>query len=1195
VDGFSLTGIDPHLRANHATIIVDRQVVWYRQEVVLKGNKIVSTKEGLALNQWAEQAIGLTDVQVQIRLRGNHLHILCESLVSPDEKIATSHVSQALTQTNLTAFLPPDQPIYKIFLSGRSIGAKRPDWTVKLEYTALQFQPSAGLSNPSVVEELPMDGVSPPLPSSERRHHPLEKITNLFRCPKLEEPTPSTVEQLPPSEPEPEPESNLPSQPLPEPETQPFSLLADDGLAFSSMPVELSPITTDTRRTPSSGEGIQQPSSTPQPLTPEEVSLQPSAIEVSTESLARQGYPHAIASYLSEILGGLGVGVKVTIREKSVQGKKIEKQPEEETQPSGKRLWVLCESAYSPDPSLLAQPIAQRLRQLHLEGFRDACILLQVQGESTPDWMLRIDLTPPDTILKDWARWGDEPAIARLLNHKLSSVEIEVRTTLKESTLHLFCHSTLKGRKRPTPHKQTVMEIVTPLLDFLAPQGICAATVYGLETPATHTKPGTPIWIDWLNLPAANHSELQPTTLTLAEQGNMGALRFILTRLVNPDLELKLATGGIRVLLLQKGELLHVMTEAATCPSQSQVAPVIAQFLRSHRLNGISGVRIYGRRSGQKLPLWRYGVYLKTRQPQTTPSVVPDFVTPSEDVETLAQTTPDTAIPAGLVLRPDLSLDRLESDVPKHWNLIDPNWREILNRSIEIMAQGLVATRLFVLREAMMVSLQDLRTRRYQKIALALIWGTLGGWLVLQLDQRLGEGLAQIPIHTVSETEITPSNSSHLEEKTSEVVVASDLAENQTNSKGNGIFNASDFISSPAKTKACNLSNQKLGREACQLAEFLYPTFKSPQLDEQLARYQHYILTEKQPPDILVIGSSRALRGIDPGVLEQELKSRGYGELKVYNFGVNGATLQVVDLIIRQILPPEQLPRLVIIADGVRALNSGRVDRTYETISTSEGFEKIAQGTFQIQSKVEEETQFNGNWQFNSLEDFVEKLRQRELSFEPFQNRLNQQIVAGSKAYEQRDRLKFLLQSISKGQVFQPPVKSPVDEAEPSNPQEIETSKFQSNGFLPLSIQFTPEIYYQTHSQVSGYYDGDYQGFDLEGKQTTALKNLIEYLQSKKVDIGFVNMPLTQDYLDLIRTAYEEKFQDLMQSISQETGLIFIDLSREWLQSYHYFSDPSHLNQYGAVAVSERLVEINQIPWPQSQPSVTSHQKSVKN
>ncbi|WP_156093336.1 DUF1574 family protein [Planktothrix serta] len=1167
----------------------------------MKGNKTVVTAEGSALTQWAEQAVGLAEVQVQTRLRGNHLHVLCEAPISPNEKSVTSHFSSALTQTNLTALLPPNQPIYKIFLSGRSIGAKRPDWTVKLEYTELQYQAWCSPSEPSE---------SPPIEEQtnrfgEKGHNPFAKITGLFRRSKKQarrtvppEPTLSSSIEPPDQrliEPDLEPdlEPNLEPQPThthwTEAETQPFSLLADDGLAFSSMSVELTPVEEVGGAPEAGGAGgageacrdvaynvSTQPTVNSQPPT---VNSQQPTIEVSTESLARQGYPDAIASYLSEILGGLGVGVKVTIREKSAKVKKTEKQQHEDE--TARRLWVLCESAYSPDPSLLAQPIAQRLRQLQLEGFRDACILLQVQGESTPDWMLRIDLTPPDKILKEWGRWGDEQAIARLLNDKFSQFQVEVRTTLKESTLHLFCHCTTSSRKRQVPDKQTVMDIVTPLLDLLAPQGICAATVYGLETTTTNPKPGAPIWIDWLNLPAAKHSDLQPTALTLAEHGNLSALRFILSRLINPDLELKLATGGIRVLLLQKGELLHVMTEAATCPSQSQVAPVIAQFLRSHRISGIAGVRIYGRRSGQKLPLWRYGVYLKTTQPDTVPSTLPDFVTPTEESETHVEASHGTSVAGSLVLRPDLNLEGLETDSPRPQSLIYPHWRGVLDRSVEAIAQGLVATRLFVLREAMMVSVQDLRTRRYQKIALALVWGTLGGFLVVQLDGILGQWLVEIPMNGISKTGIIPANQSNVEEKTSEVVIASDLTRNQNNSKENGVFNASNFISSTLETKKCSLSNQKLGLEACKLAQFLYPTFKSAQLDEQLARYQHYILTEKRPPDILVIGSSRALRGIDPGVLEQELRLRGYGGLKVYNFGVNGATLQVVDLIIRQILPPEQLPRLVILADGVRALNSGRVDRTYETISTSEGYEQIAQGTFQIKSQVEEEKSFTLDWQYN-LGDFAEKFRQGELSFEQFQTRLNQQFVGGSKAYEQRDSLKFLLQSMIKGQAFQPQVESPVDEAEPSNNQEVETSQFQPNGFLPISIQFSPEVYYQAHSQVSGYYDGDYQGFQLEGKQTTALKSLIEYVQSKNVDIVFVNMPLTEDYLDPIRTAYEDKFQDLMQSISKETELIFIDLSREWLQNHHYFSDPSHLNQYGAVAVSEKLVKIDQIPWPKS-------------
>jgi lysophospholipase L1-like esterase len=143
-----------------------------------------------------------------------------------------------------------------------------------------------------------------------------------------------------------------------------------------------------------------------------------------------------------------------------------------------------------------------------------------------------------------------------------------------------------------------------------------------------------------------------------------------------------------------------------------------------------------------------------------------------------------------------------------------------------------------------------------------------------------------------------------------------------------------------------------------------------------------------------------------------------------------------------------------------------------------------------------------------------------------------------------------------------------------------ETPQLGKNGFLPLSIRFDPKTYYQKYSQVSGYYDSDYQGFELSGVQTNALKKLVEYVQSQQVEIVFVNMPLTQDYLDSVRMAYEQKFQEHMQQMESETGLIFIDLGLEWLQTYEYYSDPSHLNQYGAAAVAERLAEKQQIPWP---------------
>ncbi|MEW6494385.1 MAG: DUF1574 domain-containing protein, partial [Cyanobacteriota bacterium] len=117
-----------------------------------------------------------------------------------------------------------------------------------------------------------------------------------------------------------------------------------------------------------------------------------SELKVSNESLARSGSPEAIARYLSETLSSLGVSVKVIIQNlPDAPAKEIET-GQESTQSPNRRLWVVCNSNYSPDASLLTDPVVQKLRSLRLKGFRDAAICSQVSGEATPEWMLRVDL-----------------------------------------------------------------------------------------------------------------------------------------------------------------------------------------------------------------------------------------------------------------------------------------------------------------------------------------------------------------------------------------------------------------------------------------------------------------------------------------------------------------------------------------------------------------------------------------------------------------------------------------------------------------------------------------------------------------------------------------------------------------------------------------------------------------------------------
>jgi len=125
-------------------------------------------------------------------------------------------------------------------------------------------------------------------------------------------------------------------------------------------------------------------------------------------------------------------------------------------------------------------------------------------------------------------------------------------------------------------------------------------------------------------------------------------------------------------------------------------------------------------------------------------------------------------------------------------------------------------------------------------------------------------------------------------------------------------------------------------------------TFGSVILDEKLALYAAHVAAEGVP-EIAIIGSSRALQGVDPTVLQQELEQRGQRSMRSINLGINGATAQVVDRLVREVLPSDQLPRRLIWADGVRAFNSGRSDRTDLSLRESPGYRALQRGEFRMQ------------------------------------------------------------------------------------------------------------------------------------------------------------------------------------------------------------------------------------------------------
>jgi len=260
----------------------------------------------------------------------------------------------------------------------------------------------------------------------------------------------------------------------------------------------------------------------------------------------------------------------------------------------------------------------------------------------------------------------------------------------------------------------------------------------------------------------------------------------------------------------------------------------------------------------------------------------------------------------------------------------------------------------------------------------------------------------------------------------------------------------------------------------------------------------------------------------------------------------------VVDYILRKVLTPEQLPKLIIWADGVRAFNSGRIDRTYDAIITSQGHQKIAAGIRPQLAKTES----GSKTQCYQLPGSCKELDSPKFQFE------TSNFIQPSEPYYQ-------------DLIYRP---SEVNRSA----RLVSLDAIEANGFLPLSIRFNPNTYYQQKPYVSGTYDGDYRAFNLGGEQARALDSVVAFTRSNNIQLVFVNLPLTDDYLDGTRWSAEVEFQEQMQQLSQEYSFIFLDLSEKALTQYQYFADPSHLNRYGARLVAREIVANPSIPWPRS-------------
>jgi hypothetical protein len=326
--------------------------------------------------------------------------------------------------------------------------------------------------------------------------------------------------------------------------------------------------------------------------------------------------------------------------------------------------------------------------------------------------------------------------------------------------------------------------------------------------------------------------------------------------------------------------------------------------------------------------------------------------------------------------------------------------------------------------------------------------------------------------------------------------------------------------------------------------------------NEKLALLDWQTTNKKRAPEVLIVGSSRALRGIEPITLEKTLINKGFKDISVFNLGIDGATAKVVNLQITQILSRDQMPRMIIWADGLRAFNSSRSDLTYDEITASTGYKQL-----QANLKNQEVNPDSPSSQNAIATKSPNPIAQ---SFDLLFTTFSKQQEIRTSLVKKFDRDTHMLSN---------------SEALLAATIPSTVTALDSKGFVAFDVTFDPQTYFQKFPQVPGDYDLDYRNFDTNGSQFEAFANVVDFCRRNNIELLVVNMPLHSTYLDQIRTRYEATFNGRMQELSLREGFTYLDLSQAILSQADLFSDPSHLNKKGAISISKLLAQNPKIHW----------------
>jgi hypothetical protein len=289
------------------------------------------------------------------------------------------------------------------------------------------------------------------------------------------------------------------------------------------------------------------------------------------------------------------------------------------------------------------------------------------------------------------------------------------------------------------------------------------------------------------------------------------------------------------------------------------------------------------------------------------------------------------------------------------------------------------------------------------------------------------------------------------------------------------------------------------------------------------------------PPDIIFMGTSRALSGFDPTVVEQEIESQTGVHTYAHNMGLTGGTIEIHYLMLKNIIRDDKKPKVIVY---------GLTDSEFVPVPVSP-VDYLPYTNVLL--RPDDFWKFSGNTIESKIAFWVKQIL-------PIY----------------RDR-RILMDALSIA--FNP--YDPAHKYFAPGPDHKDPS---SNGFIPGSGDARATASWLDENRRE--YAPILGGFKFDYTRLDTLDKFIDLADSRGIKVVLVTMPVDAELRKLWDNDQRiDEFRAALQVVAGEHGVPLLDLYRGWdgfpedgLWDYH------HLNEVGAGAVSKLVADTELVP-----------------